>query len=195
MLERIFSELGPWNWMVLGLVLLALESSLPGFFLLWIGIAALLTGALSLLFWDATFWVWAVQVAGLPGALARRGLCRQAGSCAAAATIPTSRCSTGAASSCRPAGDAGRADHGRTRPHPHRRHAVAGYWPDLPAGRRCGSKAAAASRSRAGGRACVAERRDCSRRCDAASGHADPQQIVEMDDADRPRRLRRRSAR
>ncbi len=62
MLERIVFELGPWNWMVLGFALLALEIVLPGFFLLWIGIAALLTGALSLQLWDATFWTWHVQV-------------------------------------------------------------------------------------------------------------------------------------
>lgn len=62
MIDRIVMELGPWNWMVLGCVLLALEIVLPGFFLLWIGIAALVTGALSLLFWDIGFWVWQGQV-------------------------------------------------------------------------------------------------------------------------------------
>ena len=62
MLERIFAELGPWNWMVLGFALLALEIVVPGFFLLWIGIAALVIGALSLLIWDAGFWTWQVQV-------------------------------------------------------------------------------------------------------------------------------------
>jgi membrane protein implicated in regulation of membrane protease activity len=64
MIERIVTELGPWNWMVLGCVLLALEIVLPGFFLLWIGIAALVTGALalSLLLWDASYWVWQAQV-------------------------------------------------------------------------------------------------------------------------------------
>ena len=61
MLERIFSELGPWNWMVLGLVLLGLEIVLPGVFLLWIGVAALMIGAVSLALWDAPFWVWQVQ--------------------------------------------------------------------------------------------------------------------------------------
>ncbi|MBA3446382.1 MAG: NfeD family protein [Pseudaminobacter sp.] len=62
MLERIFSELGPWNWMVLGFVLLALEIVLPGVFLLWIGLAALVIGAISLLVWDAGFWIWQAQV-------------------------------------------------------------------------------------------------------------------------------------
>jgi inner membrane protein len=62
MLERVVSELGPWNWMVLGCLLLVLEIALPGFFFLWIGIAALATGALSLAFWDAAYWTWQVQV-------------------------------------------------------------------------------------------------------------------------------------
>ncbi|MCR4264974.1 NfeD family protein [Nitratireductor sp. ZSWI3] len=62
MLQHVISELGPWNWMLLGFVLLAAEILLPGVFLLWIGIAAILTGALSLQLWDAAFWSWQVQV-------------------------------------------------------------------------------------------------------------------------------------
>jgi membrane protein implicated in regulation of membrane protease activity len=62
MLDRILFELGPWNWMVLGIVLLVMEIVLPGVFLLWIGIAALIVGAVSLFVWDAGFWPWQVQV-------------------------------------------------------------------------------------------------------------------------------------
>lgn len=62
MLESIFVELGPWNWMVLGFALLALELVVPGFYLLWIALAALVIGAVSLLIWDAGFWIWQVQV-------------------------------------------------------------------------------------------------------------------------------------
>ncbi|ANT53428.1 NfeD family protein [Mesorhizobium amorphae] len=62
MFERIISELGPWNWMVLGFVLLVMEVIAPGIFMLWIGIAALLIGLVSLLIWDASFWTWEVQV-------------------------------------------------------------------------------------------------------------------------------------
>ncbi len=62
MLERIVTELGLWNWMVLGIILLMLEIAVPGVFLLWIGIAALLVGAASLALWDAAFWTWQVQV-------------------------------------------------------------------------------------------------------------------------------------
>ncbi|NKF32862.1 NfeD family protein, partial [Pseudomonas sp. BGM005] len=53
MLAKIIAELGPWSWWVVGLVLLAAEMIVPGFFLVWIGLAALIVGALSLLFWDS----------------------------------------------------------------------------------------------------------------------------------------------
>lgn len=62
MTERIIMDLGPWNWMVLGCALLALEILAPGFFLLWIGIAALITGAASLLLLDQGWWTWQAQV-------------------------------------------------------------------------------------------------------------------------------------
>ena len=62
MIARIVSELGPWNWMVLGFVLLGLEILVPGVFLLWIGIAALLVGALALQAWDAAWFTWQAQV-------------------------------------------------------------------------------------------------------------------------------------
>lgn len=62
MLDRIMGELGPWNWMVLGFILLTLEILAPGVFLLWIGIAALLVGALSLQLWDVAWWTWQAQV-------------------------------------------------------------------------------------------------------------------------------------
>ncbi|WP_412032976.1 NfeD family protein [Nitratireductor aquimarinus] len=62
MIEHVVVELGPWNWMLLGFVLLAAEILAPGVFLLWIGIAAILTGTLSLQLWDAAMWTWHVQV-------------------------------------------------------------------------------------------------------------------------------------
>jgi len=62
MIGSLVSQLGPWNWMVLGLVLLVLEILLPGVFLLWIGIAALVVGAVSLALWDTAIWPWEIQV-------------------------------------------------------------------------------------------------------------------------------------
>jgi len=38
---------GPWVWVVVGVVLLALELVIPGGFLLWLGIAGILTGIVA----------------------------------------------------------------------------------------------------------------------------------------------------
>lgn len=43
------SDLGPWAWFVLGGVLLVAEILAPGTFLVWLGLAALITGALTYL--------------------------------------------------------------------------------------------------------------------------------------------------
>ena len=40
--------LGPWLWLIAGLVLLALELFAPGAFMMWFGLAALAVGLLSL---------------------------------------------------------------------------------------------------------------------------------------------------
>ncbi|NVP55695.1 NfeD family protein [Mycoplana rhizolycopersici] len=61
MVARIAAELGPWAWWVLGIVLLILEVLMPGVFLVWIGIAAIVTGALSLLLWESAWWAWQLQ--------------------------------------------------------------------------------------------------------------------------------------
>ncbi|MBB5572965.1 MULTISPECIES: NfeD family protein [Rhizobium] len=62
MLDNLIGELGPWSWWVAGFVLLAAELIAPGFFLVWIGLAAVIVGALSLAFWDSAFWIWQVQL-------------------------------------------------------------------------------------------------------------------------------------
>jgi membrane protein implicated in regulation of membrane protease activity len=54
----MFVKLGSWNWLIAGLVLMALELVAPGVFLLWLGLAALLVGVITL-FAD---WIWQVQV-------------------------------------------------------------------------------------------------------------------------------------
>ncbi|MEX0344211.1 MAG: NfeD family protein [Rhizobiaceae bacterium] len=82
MIEQLTTELGPWNWMVLGLILLGAEVLVPGFFLIWIGIAAVIVGALSLALWDAAMWTWQMQVLvflalALVSAFAGRALTRR----------------------------------------------------------------------------------------------------------------------
>lgn len=54
----ILVKLGSWNWLIIGLVLMALELLLPGVFLFWLGLAALLVGLLSLVI----DWSWQIQV-------------------------------------------------------------------------------------------------------------------------------------
>ncbi len=61
----MFDEVGlqPWIWLVLGLLLIGLETVVPGIFLLWLGIAAILTGLVDAAFdlsWQASFVTFAV---------------------------------------------------------------------------------------------------------------------------------------
>lgn len=56
------TSLGPWSWMVFGAVLLAIEIVAPGVYLLWLGIAAIITGALSFWLSDTSFWLWQTQI-------------------------------------------------------------------------------------------------------------------------------------
>lgn len=44
---EVFFNLGPWSWLVLGLVLMGLEVAAPGIFLFWLGLSSLLVGLLS----------------------------------------------------------------------------------------------------------------------------------------------------
>jgi membrane protein implicated in regulation of membrane protease activity len=62
MLLDLVAALGPWSWVLFGVILLGAEILVPGFFLIWIGLAALAVGLLSLLLWNAGFWTWQVQV-------------------------------------------------------------------------------------------------------------------------------------
>ena len=58
------SQIEFWHWGVIGLVLLILEMMISGFFLIWLGVAALVVAAVMLvvpgLFWHAQLTVWAV---------------------------------------------------------------------------------------------------------------------------------------
>jgi inner membrane protein len=61
------ASLGPWAWVVLGLILMGLELLAPGVFLVWLGLAALLTGALDWAFalsWQAAAISFAVLALG-----------------------------------------------------------------------------------------------------------------------------------
>ena len=65
-MAEMFSTLGTWNWLVFGLLLMGLELMLPGVFLFWIGLAALLVGLLSFVFlpsWQLQLLMFAVFAA------------------------------------------------------------------------------------------------------------------------------------
>src|ERR1700720_4169407 len=53
----LLASLGVWDWFIAGAVLLVLEILAPGVFMLWLGLAALLVGVISL-FID---WTWQAQ--------------------------------------------------------------------------------------------------------------------------------------
>lgn len=46
---ELFDKLAYWHWLVLGVLLITLEIFSPGVFMLWLGLAALITGLLLLL--------------------------------------------------------------------------------------------------------------------------------------------------
>ncbi len=62
MIEKLVADLGPWSWWLLAAILLVAELAAPGVFLIWIGAAALVVGALSLALWDTGFWGWQIQL-------------------------------------------------------------------------------------------------------------------------------------
>lgn len=62
----MFATLGSWNWLIFGLLLMALELLAPGIFLFWLGLAALVVGGLSLVFelsWQLQLLLFAVFAA------------------------------------------------------------------------------------------------------------------------------------
>ncbi|PWL17367.1 hypothetical protein DKP76_11345 [Falsochrobactrum shanghaiense] len=61
MIVDFLYELGIWNWIVFGLVLLMLEILAPGFFFIWFALAALVTGALAFLLGTAAGFGWQLQ--------------------------------------------------------------------------------------------------------------------------------------
>jgi len=56
MIEYIVG-LGAWSWVIAGAILFALELAVPGAFLMWLGFAALLVGAITFL----VDWSWQAQ--------------------------------------------------------------------------------------------------------------------------------------
>ena len=57
---EVIASLGPWSWIILGGILLAVELIAPGTFILWLGVSAILVGLISF-FID---WNWQEQGVG-----------------------------------------------------------------------------------------------------------------------------------
>ena len=57
-MTEMFVTLGNWNWLIFGVILMALELIAPGVFLFWLGLAALLVGLVSFAFTPS----WQVQI-------------------------------------------------------------------------------------------------------------------------------------
>lgn len=55
-MAEMFVTLGSWNWLIAGVLLMALELLAPGIFLFWLGLAAFLVGMLSFLV--SLSWQW-----------------------------------------------------------------------------------------------------------------------------------------
>lgn len=47
-LFNVFAGLGPWNWLILAVILFALETVVPGVHFLWFGVAAALVALIAL---------------------------------------------------------------------------------------------------------------------------------------------------
>lgn len=62
-LLELIASIGPWAWIVAGLVLLALELAVPGGFLLWMGIAGIFTGLIA--FIQPLDWPWLWLIFGV----------------------------------------------------------------------------------------------------------------------------------
>lgn len=66
----VFATLGTWNWLIFGVIVMALEAAAPGVFLFWLGLAALLVGLVSFAFhpsWQLQLLMFAVfAVAAVP---------------------------------------------------------------------------------------------------------------------------------
>src|ERR1700720_2790998 len=65
-MTEMFSTLGTWNWLIFGIILMALELIAPGVFLFWLGLAALLVGLLSFVFdpsWQTQILMFAIFAA------------------------------------------------------------------------------------------------------------------------------------
>ena len=56
-IQSTVNALGPWAWIIAGAILLALELAVPGAFMMWLGLAAVLVGVITFV----VDWSWQAQ--------------------------------------------------------------------------------------------------------------------------------------
>ena len=121
-MTEMFSTLGTWNWLIFGVVLMALELLAPGVFLFWLGLAALLVGLLSFAIhpsWQMQILMFAIFAAAAVPLWRRIARSNKAVS----QSNPVSQQARGCAG--RPGVHAGKADHRRLRHGADRRYDLA----------------------------------------------------------------------
>lgn len=65
---QMLYSLGPWNWFIVAVALLILETIIPGVHFLWFGIAAIIIGFVALV--TGIAWTWQVLAFGLLSVIA-----------------------------------------------------------------------------------------------------------------------------
>lgn len=58
MIMQLAEYLGQWGWLVAGFILMMLEILLPGIFLIWFGVAAVVTGLIFIFLPLSLAWQW-----------------------------------------------------------------------------------------------------------------------------------------
>lgn len=60
---NFIAELGAWNWFILAIILVVLESAIPGIYFVWFGLAATLVGFIALA--TGIDWQWQILIFGV----------------------------------------------------------------------------------------------------------------------------------
>jgi hypothetical protein len=90
-MSSLFANLGGWSWIILAAILLVLEVTSPGIFLMWFGFAAAITGVLAFAFDISWQWQLVVLPADACGRAHRPEISAQASACKRASAAQRAR--------------------------------------------------------------------------------------------------------
>lgn len=63
MIQNFVADMGVWSWWILAAILIGIEVIAPGAFFLWFGLAAIVVGAITMIFgMESAIWVWQIQL-------------------------------------------------------------------------------------------------------------------------------------